>query len=144
MPKQARTDAEIENCFDVMSELRTHLKKEKFLPAVRHMEKEGYRLAFIEDSGEIVATAGYRVYTNLFMGKHLYVDDLVTAEKVRSQGYGERMINWLRDEAKKENCHFYHLDSGTQRHQAHKFYFKQGFTIASFHFSEKLNPPVVE
>jgi len=30
-----------------------------------------------------VAAAGYRIYTNLFMGKHLYVDDLVTLESAR-------------------------------------------------------------
>ena len=138
MPKQAITDQEIENCFDVMSELRTHLKKETFLNTVRGMESSGYKLAFIENNSDIVATAGYRINTNLFMGKHLYVDDLVTSEKVRSKGYGEKLVNWLREEASKENCNFFHLDSGTHRDQAHKFYFKQGFKIASFHFSEKL------
>ena len=139
MPRQAITDKEIENCFDVISQLRTHLNKEKFLATVRHMETEGYKLAFIEDKGVVVAVAGYRVYSNLFMGRNLYVDDLVTLANSRSRGYGEQMVKWLRDEARKENCNFYHLDSGTQRGEAHKFYFKQGFTIASYHFSEQLN-----
>ena len=138
MPKQATSDKEIEDCFDVMSELRTHLQKESFLNTVREMEKDGFKLAFIKNKDKVVATAGYRIYTNLFMGKHLYIDDLVTAENERSQGYGEKMIDWLRNEAIKENCKFYHLDSGTHRKEAHKFYFRQGFTIASFHFSEKL------
>ena len=138
MPKHAITDQEIENCFDVMSELRTHIKQDAFLNTVRDMESTGYKLAFIENNGEVVATAGYRINTNLFMGKHLYIDDLVTSEKVRSKGYGEKLVNWLREEALKENCNFFHLDSGTHRDQAHKFYFKQGFKIASYHFSEKL------
>ena len=139
MPQQAITDIEIEKCFDVMSELRTHLNKDDFLSTVRNMETEGYKIAFIEEKGKVVATAGYRIYTNLFMGKHLYVDDLVTAETERSKGYGEEMIKWLREEAIKSNCNFYHLDSGTHRGKAHKFYFSQGFTIASYHFSEQLN-----
>ena len=138
MPKLAKTDAEIEKCFDVMSELRTHLQKEDFLATVRHMEKEGYKLVYIEDNGNIVATAGYRIYNNLFMGKHLYIDDLVTSENLRSNGYGERLINWLREQAIKANCKVLHLDSGTHRGEAHKFYFNQGFTIASYHFSEQL------
>ena len=133
------TDKEIEACFDVMSELRTHLKKDEFLSTVRHMETEGYKLAFIQEKEEVVAAAGYRIYSNLFMGKHLYVDDLVTRKNVRSQGYGEQMVKWLRNEAKNEGCNFYHLDSGTHRGEAHKFYFKQGFTIASYHFSQQLN-----
>lgn len=138
MPQQAITDNEIEKCFDVMSELRTHLHRDDFLSTVRNMETEGYKIAFIEEKGKVVATAGYRIYTNLFMGRHLYVDDLVTAETERSKGYGEEMIKWLRKEAIKSNCNFYHLDSGTHRGKAHKFYFSQGFTIASYHFSEQL------
>ena len=138
MPHQARTDTEIKKCFEVMSELRTHLKKDEFLQLVRQMETEGFRLAYLEDKGTIVAVAGYRIFTNLFSGKNLYVDDLVTSEKERSNGHGETMIAWLRGVAKAHGCNFYHLDSGTQRHEAHKFYFRQGFKIDSYHFGEQL------
>ena len=139
MAKRAITDQEIENCFEVMSELRTKLRRSDFLKTIRHMESEGYRLAFIEDDGKIVSVAGYRTYTNLFMGKHLYVDDLATSDSARSKGYGEQMVNWLRNEARKEACTVFHLDSGTHRGAAHRFYFSQGFTIASYHFSEELS-----
>ena len=138
MPKDAKTDAEIQKCFNVMSELRTHLQPDDFLQTIRHMESEGFRLAYIEDDDTVVAVAGYRICTNLFLGKNLYVDDLVTSASARSKGYGEEMIRWLRDKASETGCRSYHLDSGTQRGQAHKFYFNQGFTITSYHFSEQL------
>jgi hypothetical protein len=38
-----------------------------------------------------------------------------------------------------ENCNYLHLNSGTQRERAHKFYFKQGFSIASYHFSKNIS-----
>ncbi len=138
MPRRAKTDAEIEACFEVMSELRPDLNKQEFLPTLRNMELEGFRLMYIATDSKVVAVAGYRICSNLFMGKHLYVDDLVTAESARSSGYGERMIEWLRDKAKRSGCKILHLDSGTHRGRAHKFYFEQGFTIASYHFSEEL------
>ncbi len=138
MPKQASTDAEIKKCFPVMSELRHHLIESEFLETIRLMETDGYRLAYIEENESVVAVAGYRIYSNLFMGKNLYVDDLVTSDARRSQGYGEIMIRWLREIAIENDCAFFHLDSGTQRGAAHKFYFKHGFTIASYHFSENL------
>jgi len=138
MPKRAETDAEIEKCFAVMSELRPDLRRESFLELIRHMEAEGFKLAFIEDNGKVVTVAGYRIYTTLFMGKNLYVDDLVTSESVRSKGYGQAMILWLRSLAQESGCNYFHLDSGTQRYQAHKFYFAQGLSIASYHFSEEL------
>lgn len=138
MPQVAKSDTEIENCFAVMSELRPHLRQEEFLPLVRSMEPEGFRLAYIEDGGKIVCVSGYRVSTNLFMGKNLYVDDLSTSEKHRSKGYGEQMLDWLRSLAKAEGCNVLHLDSGTQRKRAHKFYLCQGLQISSFHFGEEL------
>lgn len=138
MPQRAKTDAEIEACFDVMAELRPHLKKNQFLSTVRNMESEGFHLIYIATDNNVVAAAGYRICSNLFMGKHLYVDDLVTANANRSSGYGKRMIEWLRDEAERSSCKFLHLDSGTHRNRAHKFYFQEGFTIASYHFSQEL------
>ena len=76
MPTHAITDDDVLSCFDVMVELRPHIKRDSFLTTVRAMENEGYKLAFIEDDGVVAAVAGYRIATNLFMGKHLYVDDL--------------------------------------------------------------------
>ncbi len=122
-----------------MSELRPHVPKESFVKLIRMMEGEGYRLTYIRDDDAIVAVAGYRIHTTLFMGKNLYVDDLVTAQGARSKGYGKAMIDWLRDLALQEDCKFLHLDSGTQRHRAHRFYLRQGLDIASFHFSQKLD-----
>ena len=139
MPRIAISDTEILNCFDTMAELRPHLKKDYFLSTVREMEKGGYQLLFIEDDSAVVAVAGFRIARNLHMGKHLYIDDLVTAESQRSKGYGETLVQWLRELAIKEGCTYLNLDSGTHRGRAHKFYFEQGFTIASYHFSEELN-----
>ena len=136
--KLAETDVEINDCFDVMLELRHQLVKEDFINQIREMEKQAYKLAYIEDSHGVVCVAGFRISNNLFMGKNFYVDDLVTSERARSEGYGEKIIKQLRALAVETKCNVFHLDSGTQRHQAHKFYFKQNLTIASYHFSEKL------
>ena len=138
MPKIAETDQEIMDCFDVMSELRPHVHRFDFLPLVRHMQSEGYRMAYIEGEGRVVAVAGFRTSTNFHLGRHLYVEDLVTASDVRSQGYGDRFIAWLRELARSEGCDYLDLSSGTQRAGAHKFYFTRGFNIASYHFTEKL------
>jgi len=138
-PLVAETDDDIARCFAVMSELRPHLDQASFVSLVRGMQAEGYQLAYIEDGDAVVAMAGYRSYTSLFMGKNLYVDDLVTSNSSRSKGYGKALIDWLRNVARDTDCTHLHLDSGTQRHRAHRFYLRQGMDIESFHFSEKLN-----
>jgi GNAT superfamily N-acetyltransferase len=138
MPKQAITDEEIERCFPVMAQLRPALERQGFVTLVRRMEQEGFRLAYLEEDGEVVAVAGYRIYTNLALGKHLYVDDLVAAESRRSRGHGRALLDWLRAQARASGCRVLHLDSGTQRRGAHKFYFREGLLITSFHFAEEL------
>ncbi len=138
-PEIASSDRDIARCFAVLSELRPHLQESTFVAMVRDMETQGYRLVFIEDGGAVVAVAGYRIFTSLVMGRNLYVDDLVTSDKARSKGYGKALMDWLRDFARESGCAYLHLDSGTQRHRAHRFYLREGMDIASFHFSEKLD-----
>lgn len=137
----AETDEAIGRCFAVMSALRPQLAGEAFLPMVREMQAEGYRLAYAEADGEVVTVAGYRISTNFWLGRHLYVEDLVTAPAARSKGHGEAMLAWLREQARSQGCRFLDLDSGTQRGRAHKFYFGQGFSILGYHFGEDLSVP---
>jgi GNAT superfamily N-acetyltransferase len=138
MIKEAITDTEILDCFDVMSQLRPHLKKNDFTKTVTHLKTEGYKLAYLKQDDTICAVAGYRIYSNLAFGKHMYIDDLVTLENSRSKGFGVKLLDWLRHEAKLQQCSYFTLDSATHRNQAHKFYFKHNLTIMAYHFVEKL------
>jgi GNAT superfamily N-acetyltransferase len=136
--KLANADSQIEACFDVMSELRLYLKRDEFVTQVRRQEKQGYQLVFVEDTGEVVCVAGFRIGNSLSWGKFLYVDDLVAAEACRSMGYGEAMLDWLKAYAKEQGCQQLHLDSGVQRFAAHRFYLKQRMDITCHHFAVEL------
>jgi GNAT superfamily N-acetyltransferase len=140
MVEHAETDEAILDCHEVMAELRPHLAREDFVPTVRAMQKDGLRLACIREEGRVLAVAGYRVSTNLFCGRHFYVDDLVTSEAARSIGHGKALLAWLRARAVAEDCEVFHLDSGVQRKRAHQFYLREGLELAGYHFSERLKP----
>jgi GNAT superfamily N-acetyltransferase len=140
MVEHAETDEAILACHEVMAELRPHVAAGDFLKTVRSMQAEGLRLACIRDGGRVVAVAGYRISTNLFSGRHLYVDDLVTAESERSKGHGKALLGWLRQQAIENDCDVFHLDSGVQRKRAHQFYLREGLELSSYHFSERLKP----
>lgn len=121
-----------------MQELRPHLSESEFLHRVREQAKSGYRLAALEQGGEVVAVAGFRLGENLAWGRFLYVDDLVTASRHRSHGYGSQMLSWLRGYAREQGCGQLHLDSGMQREAAHRFYGREGMATAGYHFVEQL------
>ena len=98
------------------------------------MAADGYRIAAVFDGDECRACAGYRVMTNLVSGRNVYVDDLVTSEQWRSHGYGRLLNKYLVGVAKKEGCTSVQLDSATHRREAHRFYFRERYSIFSFHF----------
>jgi GNAT superfamily N-acetyltransferase len=137
--EHAETDEEIAATFEVMRQLRPHLLREEYLPQVRAlMASDGFRLAVLTDEGEVRAVAGYRYMHMLYCGRLLYVDDLVTNERVRSRGYGARMIEWLKAEARRHGCRELQLISRVVREEAHRFYFREGFGIECFHFRLEL------
>jgi len=131
----ASTPESIALCYDVMRELRPALvSAEDFVARVLQQQEERFHLAFLERQGQIVTVAGFRVQHMLASGLTLYVDDLVTAEAFRSQGYGKAMLDWLIAYAKERSCDSFSLDSGTHRREAHAFYFREKMHISSFHF----------
>jgi GNAT superfamily N-acetyltransferase len=131
----AESDAELERVSGVLMELRTAYRKQDLIRQIQEQQKAGYRVAYLEVDGEVRCVAGFVIGTKLAWGRHLYVDDLVTAERHRSSGAGARMIAWLASYAREHGCQQLHLDSGVQRFAAHRFYLRHGFDIASHHFS---------
>ena len=134
----AESAAEIARCFPAMLHLRPHLVAEEFVGRVEAQQAQGYLLAYLEEGGAVVAVAGFRVMEKLMTGRTMYVDDLVTDPARRSQGHGKALLDWLQGYARGAGCATFSLDSGTQRWEAHAFYFRERMRATSFHFVKKL------
>jgi GNAT superfamily N-acetyltransferase len=130
----AETDGEVAGCHPVMFQLRPHMPADQFVARVRVQQQNGYLLAFLEDERAVRAVAGFRFVENLYSGRVLYVDDLVTDQQDRSQGHGKALFDWLVARARAEGCQTLELDSGVQRFDAHRFYLVQRMVIAAHHF----------
>src|SRR3989442_11918833 len=122
-------DPKLDALFPVMRELRTDLSDDELAERYAAGHADGYRLAGLFTDGECRAAAGYRIVTNFVSGKHIYVDDLVTAEPWRSHGYGRLLNRYLVELARSEGCSSVQLDSGVHRREAHRFYFQERYTI---------------
>ena len=132
--QEATTKEQLTSCVSVMQELRPHLNLNTFLEAATRIKAQGYHLISLADP-EVRAVAGFRKMEMLAMGTVLYVDDLITSSPHRSKGYGQQLLNWLWEEAKRQNCQYLELDSGAKRLNAHRFYETNGMQKAAFHFS---------
>jgi GNAT superfamily N-acetyltransferase len=137
--KFATTDNEIQNCYDVMSQLRPHIERGDFLSRVRRMEDDfGYQLAFVEEQGDVKAVAGIRVSEWLHGGKFLEIDDLVSKDGDRSKGHGGQLFDWIVEYARSLDCDHVRLLSGVQRFDAHRFYLRKRMNIEAHYFNLKL------
>jgi GNAT superfamily N-acetyltransferase len=138
--REATTSPEIGWLYPVMRELRPHIASEgEFVARVQRQQKQsGYRLIHVEDEGQPVACAGFRISEWLAWGKALYVDDLICIESHRGKGFAEALMRWMEEHARAEGCAQFHLDSGTHRLGAHRFYHRLKLAITSFHFSKPL------
>jgi len=56
----ADTDAEIQACFPVFSELRPHIKADQFLAQVRRQQAQSYQILAVRQQGAVKSVAGFR------------------------------------------------------------------------------------
>jgi len=124
----------------VLRELRPHLDDDecarRFATAVA---ERGLRLAAVLTDDACLAVATYTLQTNLQLGLHAYVDDLVTTASARSAGHGKALLDHVAAVTAAAGGTAVRLDSGVQRHGAHRFYLRERFDIVSHHFLKRLD-----
>jgi GNAT superfamily N-acetyltransferase len=122
---------------------RVHRQLRPQLPAdyvgtMQRVFAGGGRLCVAASGDVVTGVAVYRIHENTVDGVQMYVDDLVTDETRRSTGVGKALMDHMQVVARGAGCKTYTLDSGTQRQQAHKFYFREGLVVNAFHFTKPL------
>ena len=120
----------------VHRQLRPHLTD--YLGRMQQVFGSGAEMAVAVVAGKVAGVTVFRVIEKTFSGRELYCDDLVTDERRRSTGVGHALIAYMERVGRERRCDVLALDSGTQRQQAHKFYFREQMPITAFHFSKKL------
>lgn len=122
----------------VHRQLRPHLP-EDYAGRMRQVLAGGARMAVAVKDGRVLGLTVFRILEKTHSGRDLYCDDLVTDEKQRSTGVGRALMQYMEDIGRARACDTFSLDSGTWRQKAHKFYFREGMTITSFHFDKKVS-----
>ena len=137
--KTATTAADILKCRDAILELRPHLTDIDLVAIVQEMFSEGFKLIYAEaEDGRAGAICGYVYQHKLFNGKHIYIDDLATLPEYRGKGYGKALLDYVDAEAREQGFGVVTLDSGHQRHAAHRLYLNHGYSMIAHHFMKKL------
>ena len=113
---------ELEQAFPIISQLRTHLSLKEYIGIVKIMADNGYKIVCLFENDEIVSYMGFAKLINLYYGEHIWIYDLVTDERKRSQGYGKLLLSYIEEYAKDNRLNCVALSSNIQRQDAHRFY----------------------
>jgi GNAT superfamily N-acetyltransferase len=122
-------------------ELRTDAGPlERLIERVDSQRASGYRVvgAFEDGDEDAQAVIGFKVTENLAWGSFLYIEDVVTRASGRGKGHAPAVMSWVLDAGRTAGCASVHLNSGTNRRGAHRFYFNSGLGIAAYHFAMDL------
>jgi GNAT superfamily N-acetyltransferase len=122
----------------VHRQLRPHLPSD-YVARMKEVFAGGAEMAVAVADGEVAGITVFRILEKTHSGRDLYCDDLVTDERRRSAGVGRALMKYMEGVCRERACDSFSLDSGTWRQQAHKFYFREGMTITSFHFDKKIS-----
>jgi GNAT superfamily N-acetyltransferase len=130
---------EIAACYEVMAQLRPHLKDvDGFVEQVMRQRGRGYRLSAAWSGERVIGAIGYRLQENLLYGSFVFVDDLVVHHDVRSHGIGAQLLSTAREYARNSGCRKFVLDTGLHMSRAQRFYFSQGLLSHAMGFVEAL------
>lgn len=129
----------LSDALPVLLQLRPHLDPASLLEIYREGHPQGLRFtAAYDEAGCCAAVAGWRIVATTVAARKLYVDDLVTDERLRGEGFGAGLLAELAERARAAGCSAIDLDSGVQRAAAHRFYFRERMAITSLHFAREL------
>jgi GNAT superfamily N-acetyltransferase len=135
-PGDPRLDSDV---LPVLRELRPHLTAESFAAIYAEGHPQGLRFTALYDQDRCLAVAGWRLVATTLVGRKLYVDDLVTTSSMRSRGAGGALLAELTSRARAAGCAMLDLDSNVERHDAHRFYFRERMPIRAYHFVRPLS-----
>ena len=100
-------------------------------------------LVVVEALGEVIGTLQLTVLRDLthLGGRRAHIEAVRVDRRWRGRRVGEALLRWAIDRARAAGCHLVQLTSNGQRHDAHRFYERLGFTASHVGFKLDLRTP---
>jgi len=135
---ELKTQADFAPALRLVQQANPLLTKKNFDFRLKKMRAQGYRCIAYVEKGAYIGLCGFWQGTRFWCGDFIDLDNVVVDEKIRKQGIGKKMLDWVEKEAKRLKCDQLGLDCYTSYHDAHRFYFREGYIIKGYHFTKAL------
>jgi GNAT superfamily N-acetyltransferase len=122
----------------LVSQWNKEVSKSTLKNRLTNMLKNDFNCLGAYQDKNLVGIVGYWIGYRFWCGKYIDVDNFIVDETQRGKGIGKLLMQEIYKIAKKNKCEVSVLDTYTQNHRSHKFYFEENYRIAGFHFYKKL------
>jgi len=132
--RELKGEAALQSIYPLIKQLNPKMSRTVFQRRLREMCAQDYRCAAAYLGDTIAGVAGFWTGTRFYCGKYMDIDNVVVDDTHRGEGIGALLMSWLEAKARREGCRIIVLDTYTHFTKAHKFYFREGYTILGYHF----------
>lgn len=105
---------------------------------LKEMRARGYRALGAFDGAKLVGVMGFWVSYRFWCQKYIDIDNVIVDQSHRNRGIGKKLLTRIEKEGKRQNCDMAMLDSYVTAHQAHRFYYREGYVALGYHFTKHL------
>jgi GNAT superfamily N-acetyltransferase len=124
--------------YPLVQQLSPQLTIEDYARLIQEMIPHNYFQVGVYQEEKCVAVSGCWLCTKLYSGKYMEIDNFVVDKEYRSQGVGKLLLDWMIDEAKRNDCKTVMLDAYVENFKVHRFYYREGFIARGFHYLKSL------
>ncbi len=119
--------------------LNPNLSDKQIEDRLQEMIVQGYQCLGAFQNLALVGIAGIWIRTHFWCGRMIEPDNVCVAPSLRSQGIGEKMMEWIYDYGREMACDVTDLNCYADNHAAQKFWANEGYKIMGFHYQKSLN-----
>jgi GNAT superfamily N-acetyltransferase len=124
--------------YPLVKQQNAQLTRRDFDRYLDAMLTQGYRCIAAVEGDKTVGICGFWQGTRFWCGHFIDLDNVIVDEKARSKGIGKKMTDWVEKEARRLSCDQLGLDCYVTSGAAHRFYFREAYTIKGFHMIKRL------
>jgi len=128
----------INSIIPLLQVLNTTITEETLEQRLGDMINEGYQCIGAFDNKKLIGICGLWVLTKYYVGKHIEPDNMIILPEYQNKDIGSKMMQWIYNYAKDNDCVSSELNCYIDNKPAHKFWEKENYKVIALHFQKDL------
>jgi len=102
------------------------------------MLANGYQCLGVFEHEKLIGICGIWILHKIYVGKHIEPDNVIIHPDYRNKGIGEKMMQWVAQFAKENNCEALELNAYLSNEKGRKFWEENKYIALGVHFQKKI------